>query len=56
MQVPTTPHDAPPPALTGDLEVDTAAALAWLYDHPEYWLGAENDEAGRGANGGRSAA
>ena len=39
-----------PPELTGDLDVDTDAALAWLYAHPEEWL--TEDES---PNGGVSA-
>jgi hypothetical protein len=38
-----------PPALTGDLEADAEATLAWLWSHPELWLEDERDEAtGRG--------
>ena len=44
MQPSATSHDSPPPPLTGDLEADTAAAVEWLYDHPELWL--ESDEVG----------
>ena len=36
-----------PPELTGDLDVDTDAALAWLYAHPKDWL-AEEDESPNG--------
>jgi len=32
------PRTDRPPELTGDLDVDTDAALAWLYAHPEEWL------------------
>jgi len=41
------PLTDPPPELTGDLDVDTDAALAWLYAHPDEWL-TEEDESPSG--------
>ena len=40
-----------PPELTGDLDADTDAALAWLYAHPDAWL----TEDGGSPNGGVAA-
>jgi len=38
------PHPySPPPQRTGDLETDAAAAIDWLYSHPERWL-EDNEE------------
>ena len=39
------PSPEGPPALTGDLELDAEATLAWLWSHPELWLDEESDEA-----------
>ena len=36
-----------PPALTGNLETDTDAALDWLWAHPERWLTEATDSADR---------
>jgi len=36
-----------PPELTGHLDADTDAALAWLYAHPDAWL-TEEDESQNG--------
>ena len=40
-----------PPELTGNIDADTDAALAWLYAHPEEWL----TEADESQNGGVAA-
>jgi hypothetical protein len=51
------PHPHPhsrPPAHTGDLETDTAAAIEWLYARPELWL--EDDLDPAVSSDGRTAA
>jgi len=43
-----------PPKHTGDLETDAAAAIDWLYSHPELWLA--DDLAVTESSDGRTAA
>jgi hypothetical protein len=41
--------DRPPP-LTGDLDTDVEATLAWLWSHPERWLADDAESAGEGGD------